>query len=142
MTAHLFGLFVMACVGVAMEVAFTAFADLTAAPDWRLRGQSYVWMFPIYALAWPALLLLRPRVGHWHVLGRGALYVAFLYIVEYLSGWALRFATGACPWDYGNARWAVQGVIRLDYAPGWLAAVLLFEQVFRRLRGPAGPKTP
>ena len=34
-----------------------------------------------------------------------------------------------CPWDYNNAKTNVDGVIRLDYAPFWLAAGLIFEKI-------------
>jgi len=119
-----------------MEVAFTALCEFKATGDLSLQGKSYIWMFPIYALIVPAMRFLRPRVGSWAVYARVPLYVLLLYIVEYATGWALRLATGTCPWDYGDARWAVQGVIRLDYAPAWAAAVYLFETVYLWLEPP------
>ncbi|MBI2362385.1 MAG: hypothetical protein HYV15_03260 [Elusimicrobia bacterium] len=130
MTAFL----VIACVGVALEVAFTAATQPSVREGWRLKGQSYVWMFPIYGLAVPALDLLRPFAGAWPWPARGALYVLVLYAVEYLSGALLRRLTGRCPWDYGAARWAVHGLVRLDYAPAWLCAALLFERLYLLLR--------
>jgi uncharacterized membrane protein len=122
---------ILALVGVGLEVAFTALSDLS---DQKLTGHSYLWMFPIYGLIYPALSLLRPRVGHWHWAARGALYVALLLSVEYISGGLLRLATGSCPWDYGNARWAVHGLIRLDYIPAWFGAVMAFEHIYLHLR--------
>ncbi|MDE2291121.1 MAG: hypothetical protein KGL53_03470 [Elusimicrobia bacterium] len=124
---------VVACVGVAMEVAFTAAVDASVREGWRLKGQSYLWMFPIYALVVPFLRLLRPLAGGWPWLLRAPFYVLVLYVVEFLAGWLLRRATGRCPWDYGKARWAVAGLIRLDYFPAWLAAVTVFEALCRRL---------
>jgi len=87
-------------------------------------------MFPIYALAYPALSLLYPLIGHQPWPLRGAAYLVLLYAVEYASGWLLRKTTGACPWDYGQARWSVSGLIRLDYAPAWFCAVMGFERLF------------
>lgn len=124
---------VVACVGVAFEVFFTALTEPRVREGWRLKGQSYVWMFPIYALVVPFFKVLDPRFGSWPWAARAPLYVAVLYAVEYLTGWLLRRLTGRCPWDYGDARWAVHGLVRLDYAPAWLLAVTLFEALCRRL---------
>jgi len=124
------GAFVLACVGVAMEVAFTSLMEFSSSGSRRLMGKSYLWMFPIYALLYPAFVYLRPVLGRKPWWARAGLYTAGIFLVEYLTGWGLRLATGACPWDYGNARWAVQGVIRLDYAPLWAGAALGYERIF------------
>ena len=49
----------------------------------------------------------------------------------YLSGSLLR-RHHFCPWDYSSARANVNGLIRLDYAPFWLGAGLLFERILVR----------
>lgn len=124
---------ILGCVGVALEVAFTAAVDPAVREGRRLKGQSYVWMFPIYGLTVPFFRLLWPLVGEWPWAARAPLYVLILFAVEYLTGWLLRRLTGRCPWDYGDARWGVHGLVRLDYAPAWLGAVTVFEAVCRRL---------
>ncbi|MBI3553206.1 MAG: hypothetical protein HY077_11980 [Elusimicrobia bacterium] len=50
-------------VGMAMslEVVFTALYDLRKAKDWKLKGYTYVWMVPIYALIYPLACLIFPR---------------------------------------------------------------------------------
>ena len=126
---------VIACVGVALEVAFTAASEPAVREGWRLKGQSYLWMFPIYMLVIPFFRLLWPLVGARPWALRAPLYVLVLYAVEYAAGWLLRKGTGRCPWDYGAARWAVHGLIRLDYAPAWLFAVTVFEALALRLQG-------
>lgn len=123
------------CMGMAFEVILVAFADLDEAPDWRLKGHTYVWMIPIYALIYPGLLLLWPVVSAWPWALRGAFYTVLIFIVEYLSGWLLRKTIGRCPWDYAGRRWAVHGLIRLDFAPLWFGASLLYELAWRVLRG-------
>lgn len=125
----------VACVGVTMEIVFTAVLDRKAQGDWRLRGQSYVWMIPIYMMVYPGLLLLDPLIGAWNFAARGAVYVALIFLGEYASGWVIRKTTGKVPWDYSGKRWAVDELIRLDYAPAWFAAALVFEAAFRVLRG-------
>jgi uncharacterized membrane protein len=126
-----------AAVGVAMEVVFTAFMDLPKTRSARLLGYSYVWMLPIYALAPILLRVLTPAIGLWALGFRILVYVALLYIVEYTAGLALRLATGACPWEaeYRGHRWAVHGLIRLDFAPAWAVACLLFERLYFVLNG-------
>lgn len=135
-TAAAFDLLLVA-VGLSLEVVFTALTELRDAKDWRLMGYTYIWMIPIYALIYPALCVLYPRVAGWPFYMRGVLYVGLIYGVEYISGWLIRRAVGKCPWEdgYHRARWGVHGLIRLDFAPAWFAASLLFESVFRLLRG-------
>jgi len=125
----------IACAGLSMEVVFTAFHQRKKSGDWRLKGYTYVWMLPIYASVYPLFRLVYPRVAAWPLLARGASYVGLIYAVEYASGWALRAATGECPWEreYRGARWSVHDLIRLDFAPAWLAAALIFERLCRAL---------
>ena len=127
----------LVAVGLACEVVFTALVDYPKTRDKRLIGYTYLWMVPIYAVVYPALVVLYPKLSHWHWLARGALYVTIIYAIEYSTGWALRLAVGECPWErqYKGHKWAVHGLIRLDYAPAWLGAALLYEWVFRVLRG-------
>ena len=95
-----------------MEILFTSAGSL-ARHDGRLIGQTSLWMFPIYGMA--ALL-------------RGSIYTVGIFSFEYLSGSLLR-RHHFCPWDYSSARANVNGLIRLDYAPFWLGAGLLFERI-------------
>lgn len=123
----------LACVGVAAEVLFTA---LTAPKrDRRLRGYSYLWMFPVYALLAPGFRLVLPLVGAWAWPLRGAVYAALIMLVELLSGLALRAALGEAPWEaeYRGKRWAALGLVRLDYFPAWAAGALVFERAYRLL---------
>ena len=127
----------LGALGLAVEVLFTAFSDYPSTRDMRLRGHSYAWMAPIYALIYPACRLLYPRLAIYPLLVRGLAYMIVIYAVEYASGWLLRRLLGECPWEpgYRKARWNVDGLIRLDYAPAWIAASLLFEWAYRVLRG-------
>jgi uncharacterized membrane protein len=127
-------IFLFACVGIALEVCFTALTDPGERHSLRLRGHSYLWMVGPYATAPLLLELFHPSILAVPLAARIALYVLILYAVEYGSGWLLRRATGRCPWDYGQSRWSVHGLIRLDYAPAWAAACWLFEAIFLRLR--------
>lgn len=123
----------LACLGVAVEVAFTAATAPSGGP--RLIGYSYVWMFPIYALLQPGFSLLRPKTGSWPWPARAALYAALLMSVELLTGLVLRAALGEAPWEpgYRGQRWCVFGLVRLDFFPAWAAAALFFERAYLRL---------
>ncbi|MCI8541964.1 MAG: hypothetical protein HFH95_01365, partial [Lachnospiraceae bacterium] len=48
--------------------------------------------------------------------------------IEYLTG-RLLSRRKSCPWDYHRSRWNIGRVIRLDFAPYWFCAGLLFERL-------------
>lgn len=123
-----FGKNFMKCglTGWCMEILFTALDSLRKR-DLSLRGVTSVWMFPIYgcaALISPISRLLKKRPT-WL---RGLTYMGIIFLTEYLTG-RLLSRRQLCPWDYGRNRWHVNRVIRLDYAPCWFAAGLLFERL-------------
>ncbi len=133
MPLHLERTILLACVGVAAEVVFTALTS--GKRDRRLLGYSYVWMFPIYALLYPGFRLLLPLVGDWAWPLRGALYAVLIMVCELLTGQAIRAAVGEAPWEpeYRGQRWAVFSLVRLDFFPAWAAGALLFERAYRLL---------
>lgn len=92
-----------------------------------LTGYTYLWMFPIYGMA----VFFEPvhnrlRSAPWLV--RGTVWVSLIFLIEYLSGWLIKSVIGFCPWDYsGWSKYAVDGLIRLDFLPFWFGAGLGFE---------------
>jgi hypothetical protein len=127
---HLERTAVLACVGVAAEVLFTAFTERSGGK--RLIGYSYVWMFPVYALLYPGFRLLDPLIGAWAWFARAAVYAAGIMVFELLTGLVLRAALGEAPWEanYRGKRWCAMGLVRLDYFPAWAAAALIFERAY------------
>lgn len=112
--------------GWCMEIFFTSL-DSFRRRDFKLKGNTSVWMFPIYgcaALFAPVYRLLRNR-PFWV---RGLTYMSLIFSGEYLSGRLLSLRE-MCPWDYSRSRWNIRRIIRLDYAPVWFGAGLLFERV-------------
>ncbi len=114
-------------LGWTIEVVYTGFASLLKG-DWRLPGVTYLWMFFIYGLG--VFLerlhdLIRPRP--WLV--RGAVWLAVIWAIEYSTGWLLRYFLGACPWDYSDSIYSINGLIRLDMGVEWFCAGLLFERI-------------
>ncbi len=119
-------------LGWCTEIFWTGFNSLLRG-DVTLHGWTYIWMFPIYGLA----IFLEPvheRIRSWPVLLRGGVYVLLIYAIEYATGTMLRSVLGVCPWDYSKSPYAVNGVIRLDYAPFWFIAGLLFEKLHDLLK--------
>ena len=113
-------------IGWCMEIIFTALDSLRRR-DFKLKGNTSIWMFPIYGCAAflsPISRLLR-RFPTWF---RGITYMSLIFSTEYLTGNFLR-KKGLCPWDYGRCRYHINRLIRLDYAPYWFGAGLLFERV-------------
>lgn len=115
--------------GWCMEILFTAFHSFRRR-EMQLRGNTSVWMFPIYgcgAFLGPIGRLLRKKP----VWLRGLAYMSLIFSTEYFTGALLR-RKNLCPWDYGKSRWNIRRLIRLDYAPLWLGAGLLFEKLTAR----------
>lgn len=112
--------------GWAAEIVFTSLKSLRSR-DMTLKGNTSLWMFPIYgsaALLAPLGRLLKNRP----VWLRGAAYMSLIYSMEYLSG-KLLSRHRLCPWDYSRCRYRVDNVIRLDFAPCWFVLGLLLERL-------------
>lgn len=112
--------------GWCMEILFTAL-DSFRRRDMTLKGTTSIWMFPIYgsaAVLSPLGRLLRKR-PFWV---RGLTYMGLIFSAEYLTGHLLE-KKRLCPWDYSRSRWNIRHLVRLDFAPCWFGAGLLFEQL-------------
>lgn len=109
-----------------MEILFTALSALRRR-DMKLPGTTSLWMFPIYgcmSFLQPIFRLMKKR----SLVLRGISYMCLIFSAEFLSGRFLR-KRQLCPWDYGRSRYHIGRVIRLDYAPFWFGAGLLFEHL-------------
>ena len=132
----LFHFFLCGVTGWCLEVIFTSTESILA-HDWRLMGQTSLLMFPIYgcgAVLAPIGRLVDRWIGDgplspgdW-IIRHGLLYMVLIFTAEYLSGAFLQ-SKGICPWDYTEYQTSVNGLIRLDFAPLWFLAGLLFERI-------------
>jgi uncharacterized membrane protein len=138
MNQRLFLFIAMGCVGMTAEIFFTAItSQVNAFPEienWKLNGQSYIWMFPIYGLAGLAFPLILPKIQHLLFPIRMVIYALGILIVEFITGWLLDVFTGKCPWEYTTG-WHVMGYIRLDYTPFWMLFGGLVEKIVVYLQG-------
>jgi uncharacterized membrane protein len=124
-----------------MEIVFTAASGAIGARDRSLRGETYLWMLPIYGAGGMLLEELERRLTpHVPQPLRAVVYVGAIYSIEYGSGFALRRLLGVCPWDYRDNGLNMDGLIRLDYAPYWLAAALAFEPVRSEVEKALAPR--
>lgn len=123
--------------GWCMEILFTALGSVNAG-DFKLMGRTSLFMFPIYGLGaflGPLGLALDGWIGDAGTLTRrdrlfrhGINGMVLIFTAEYLCGTLLRYF-GVCPWDYTGNSFSIDGLIRLDFAPCWFAAALIFEHI-------------
>jgi len=116
-------------IGWSMEVLWTGIGSLLK-KNFLATSTTSIWMFFIYgsaALFAPMIEFIIPLPMFF----RGLIYMLCIFIVEYIAGMAMKSAK-ICPWDYSASKYSVQGVIRLDYAPAWFGAGLVFEFVYLR----------
>lgn len=115
-------------MGWCLECFWTGLGSLKErAKDKRLFCRTSVWMFPIYGLA-AFIPTVYNKIKAKSAAFRGLIYATAIFFCEYTTGILLK-RHNACPWDYSKAKLNYKGVIRLDYAPCWAAAGLLFERV-------------
>lgn len=117
--------------GWCMEVLFTS-ASCIKKKDYKLIGQTSIWMFPIYGMA----AVIKPiscklKKHNRRIIERGLIYTAGIYATEYATGTLLK-KKDRCPWDYSKSKYHVNGVIRLDYAPLWFIVGLMYEKMLSR----------
>lgn len=118
--------FICGLTGWCMEIMFTSIGAFCH-NDYKLIGQTSIWMFPIYGMA-AVIAPVHKKIERFPVLIRGGIYTAGIYTCEYISGSLLK-KHDLCPWDYSDAKANINGLIRLDYAPLWMAAGLAFEKL-------------
>ena len=112
--------------GWCLEILFTSM-DALRRRDMTLKGHTSLWMFPIYGSA-AFLAPVMQKMKNAPLFQRGFVYMSCIFLGEYISGCLLK-QKDMCPWDYHRSRWNIGRVIRLDFAPYWFCAGLLFEQL-------------
>lgn len=117
--------------GWCIEVAFTS-AGALGKKDRKLMGQTSAWMFPIYGMA-SCIGVVAPKIAHWPLLARGFLYGTAIMSAEYLTG-SILSAFDVCPWSYEGEKYSINGLVRLDYLPFWIAAGLLYEKILLEVK--------
>lgn len=109
-----------------MEILWTGLIGSIQSGDIRLWGFTNLWMFFIYGSA-VFLEPLHDLMSGWKWPARGIIWVVVIWGMEYTSGLFLSNILGTIPWVYSGP-FSFQGLIRLDFAPAWFVAGLLFER--------------
>ena len=113
-------------IGWCLEIFWTGLHSLQKGRR-DLMGQSSLWMFPIYGCA-AIIAPLSKFYKNCHIIVRGVIYMLHIFFGEYVFGSFLK-KHAMCPWDYSKSKYHVNGLIRLDYAPLWFFAGLLYETI-------------
>ena len=122
-------------LGLGVEVVFTSLARFRRVRDRRLEGRTFLWMLPIYGAGGLLLERLHARLERRRVAPpvRALAATGAIFAWEYGTGSLLRRALGECPWQYRSGL-TLGGYVRLDYAPYWYGAALLFELLQHEVR--------
>jgi uncharacterized membrane protein len=120
---------VFGVLGIFGEVIFTALAGLLKTRRWRLNGESYIWMFPIYGLIAFLFDPLNQQIAGLSWIARGLIYMLAIYVVEYVTGSLLTKLTGGHIWQY-TGRFNLHGQIQLAHAPVWFVVGLVVEKYY------------
>ncbi|MDR1914554.1 MAG: hypothetical protein LBQ68_08760 [Clostridiales bacterium] len=123
---------IFGAAGWIIEIIWTGFVSLIK-KDFRLTATTSIWMFFIYGL----VVFMGPLcdiLNALPVIARGGIYTLCIFTIEYITGVCLK-KIKICPWDYSDCKFAVRGVIRLDFAPAWFTVGLIFERMHMIMRG-------
>lgn len=123
--------FIYGLLGWSLEIFWTGLHSLLQG-DPRLEGFTNLWMFFIYGSAVFILEPIHHIIRYWRWPVRGILWVIIIWGIEYSSGLLLINTLGISPWFYTGG-YAIDGLVRLDYAPAWFVAGLIFERVHNTL---------
>jgi uncharacterized membrane protein len=119
--------------GLIAEITFTSIKRLFTDRAYELKGETSLWMFPIYGLIAFIFPLISFRIGFLPWFVRGLIYMVVFYIIEYAAGTILR-KMKVCPWNY-PPKYSLNGLICFLYAPFWFAAGLGVEKIYPYIVG-------
>jgi hypothetical protein len=97
---------------------------------WRkkpVRFRTSPWMLPVYSLLLPFFEPLHDAVRERPLMARATVYGTCFLAAEYASGMVFRRTLGEAPWDYSDATYNLNGLIRPDYFFQWALMGLALE---------------
>lgn len=122
--------YIYALHGYATEIIFTAGWEFVFNLNWKLMGNTSIWIMPIYGISG----LVCEKIQDWCMARklslpvRGVVYLIWTYIWEFSSGFVLK-QFDLCPWDYTAFDADFMGLITLEYAPLWYILGLILDTV-------------
>ena len=125
--------YVYALHGYASEIMFTAIWEFVVHFNWKLPGNTSIWIMPVYGLS--GLIMEKIYIGlverQVPFLVRGVIYLLWTYTWEFSTGFLLK-QFDVCPWDYTAFDGDFMGLITLEYAPLWFVGGLITEKFIMR----------
>lgn len=113
-------------LGLLIETIFTGLHSLIIERNPRGVCTTYLPMFPLWGIGGLFFQFLHQYLsGFWFVL----LMTPIIFLFEFSFGFLYQKIFGRKLWDYGNARYGVAGLIRLDYLPFWLLLSIGFNGI-------------
>lgn len=122
--------FIYGIAGWSMEIVWTGLYSLTHG-NASLEAYTSLWMLLIYGSA-VFLEPLHDIIQNWNIFLRGLIWVVIIWGIEFTTGKILLSILHVYPWRY-YGKFAVEGLVRIDYAPAWFIAGMLFERIHRTL---------
>jgi uncharacterized membrane protein len=117
-------------IGITMEVIATSIMDFVKSRDPRLKGETYLWMLPIYAVVPFIFYFVTTYFGESSWILKGLIYMAAFYLLELVSGLIIKALVGVSPWNYKDYRFHYKEVICLEYAPVWFIYGIVGEMYY------------
>ena len=102
-----------------MEVIATSIMDFIKYRDPRLKGETYLWMLPVYAVVPYIYLFVTSTFKDSGWIVKGFIYMIAFYLLELMAGLIIKALVGVSPWNYKDYRFHFKEVICLEYAPVW-----------------------
>lgn len=95
-----------------------------------VTGYTSVWSLAIYGISGMIMehIYAACKKSRVPLLLRGICYLLWVYMWEFSTGFILK-QFNACPWDYSEFNYNVQGLITFEYAPLWFFVSILMERV-------------
>ncbi len=119
-------------LGWCLEILFTALQSFRRREKTGM-GNTSVFMFFVYGMAVflkPVYTLIRTLPA----LIRGTIYMFCIFTAEFTAG-SILSVKELCPWNYERSRYQIRKLIRLDYAPLWFVAGLIYERLILSRHG-------
>ena len=130
--------------GITMEVCWTSILNFIKTKNPRLTGETYLWMFPIYAVVPFIYIFVLSQFQTANIFLKGIIYMTGFYLLEFITGYLIKKAVGVSPWNYEDFSIKIfgkkyksnlKGLICLEYAPIWYLCGIIGEFYFKFLMG-------
>jgi uncharacterized membrane protein len=117
-------------IGITMEVIATSIMDFVKSRDPRLKGETYLWMLPVYAVVPSIYIFVQSTFPDINWVVKGLVYMLAFYLLEFIAGLLIKALVGVSPWNYKTYRFHYKEVICLEYAPVWFIYGIVGEKYF------------